>query len=191
MVVFKVKFLDELGLSSIGSSAAIFGVVIVLLLTFAVVGGGGNSQSDKSKIGHADTPTNINKDVSGDTSSIRISALGVKINNPENRSLIVETINPTTKQYTNLPTGFYIRDNNNDFFNRCNYPANIVLIDDSNSNQVLNDFSKQPYTKTINYKTYYVGAGYSDQKPCGSLKDADMNYQTELRSYIVSNLDAL
>lgn len=185
-----ITFKNQKGYLSItGSTVVIIGFILFCLLGWLLFGGGSNDQvadSDATKVSKVTTPTNINSGQS-DAKSIQISALNLKINDPEGRMLIAETINMPSSSGTTSTTavpGTYVRDSNKDFYNRCQYPVRISDVTSMYSGST----APSEFTKKINDKSYLVGIGSNESKKCGNSKPEDESYIINLRQYILTNL---
>ncbi len=187
---------NQQGFSMIGSTAIIIGVIIFFSLGYLILGlfsGGSKEQTtnpDQTKVSKISTPTNINNG-NRNPEAVLVPALNLKIADPDNRQLIVETINSTNTDSTSsqqVRPGYYIRDNNKEFFNRCKYPVRIIKYDSSVDNS---SGALSPYIKNINNTDYFAGLGsFEENKKCPNAKPEDINYIANFRTYIIANLQA-
>ncbi len=171
-------------------------VLIIIVVVAALAGVGYYVVSNKDKDKSSDFSSSEST-TSGETSpnvassnALEISEFGVKINDPDNRSIEVKS-DLTGDVEGNEFTQYLVRDKNSEYFGRCDYAASIKVV----KPEYVEDDLKSPdvarYMKKVGSKYYSVGWGSHSQEKCMSETEQDQAYQESLRLYIVANLEAL
>ena len=167
-------------------------VAILLVILIVAVGFVGwkvwdNQNQDIQPINNASATNSNNTDSMGDstTTAIEIKALGIKVNDPENRKLQLHAEKICAAECATKDS-YFIRDNNSDYFSRCNYAAGISEID-LKTREDRTDIAN--LSKKIGDTYYWVNLGSNFQSPCGDATDDA--FVTSIRQYILDNMEAL
>lgn len=147
-----------------------------------------NDSSNKSQTSStAPTDTTTKSETSG--KALEIAALGIKVNDPDGRNLQVHTEKICAAE-CDTEDSYFIRDNNDAYFSRCEYPAGISILDASNIKDMTDipDSDTAKHTKKIGNDYFYVFPGSHFQSPCDKLQDGDEQYEDGVRQYIVDNI---
>jgi hypothetical protein len=185
------------------SGVAHIAIVLLIVVVLGVAGFVGwkvwDIRKDSSKIkdtapvntSSQDTNTSNKKTEAG--TGIEISSLGIKINDPESRGLVLETSEICEDSCTKVDL---IRDNNDSYFNECKYVASIRKIVD-NDNPMADMKSTDyyyPLTKKVGSNWYQVRTGSNFQSSCKNNSDGtnpNEAYEKSIRLYIANNIVAL
>lgn len=185
------------------SGVAHVAIVLLIVVVLGVAGFVGwkvwDSRKDSSIIKDAasvntssqDTDTSDKKTEAG--AGIEIPALGIKVNDPENRGLVLETSEICVDECTKVDL---IRDNNDSYFNECKYVASIrKIVDNDNpmADMKTTDYY-YPLTKKVGSNWYQVRTGSNFQSNCKYNSDGtnpNEEYEKSTRLYIANNIVAL
>lgn len=123
-------------------------------------------------------------------SQLTIIESSLVVNDPAGRGLdyVAETVATPTGQVQR----YLVRDSNESYFSRCNYPVAIWPIDTSAANNAMrgnDEHIKQQY-KQVNNQWYRIWLGTYWQSNCAGAIDEDDSYIVELQKYIQQNLTA-
>lgn len=94
----------------------------------------------------------------------------------------------------NLPSGvskrYLIRDNNESYFNRCEYPVAIWPVDKAIAEAVMSgsDAALKEQHKQIQDQWYRVWLGTYWQNECAGATDEDDKYIEDLQKYVLENM---
>lgn len=174
-----------------------FGVVegLLIVLIIIVLGGVGyyvfNSQKKQNESQNssqvveqkpADSPQ-IN------SNSLEITALKIKVNDPDKRGLALHTEKVCAAECA-TEDSYFIKDNNTGYFDRCDYPAGVNKLTESDIKDITSnpDSYMAKNSKKVGDSYYNVFPGSHVQSPCSALKDGDEKYEEEIRQYILSNI---
>lgn len=172
-------------------------VVLLILILLVAIGGVGymvfTRQEDSGKKANdtATTPE-ISQSTDKAIGPLEISALGVKINDPDGRGLQLQAKKVCAFECDTEDT-YFVGDSNSAYLDRCGYPAGVSesTADEFAESQKVAGSYRARHHKKIGDKYYYVFPGDSIQSPCGKLQGDDEKYEDEIRAYIVKNLVAL
>lgn len=181
-----------------------FGIVEVLLLIvivglLGVVGWLTYSRMNKNDSNSATVSesSDVEETTTASGKTLEITELGIKVNDPENRGLRYEKVTLTDAD-GQQSQAYMIRDNNDVYFNECEYPASISqLTDQQYENGGYSNPNDYYYNlvKKVNGKWYIVGTGTNFQSACKydetTQDSAYKEYEDGLRQYIANNLSAL
>lgn len=175
-------------------------VVVLLIVTLLVATGGvgyfvfTRQQDSNKKATDAVNNSSLNQSSGKSTKALEISALGVRINDPDGRNLQVHAQKDCEVDCdTSTKLAYSIRDNNDTYFARCEYPAGVTesTAEDFARSQEIPGSYQAKNNKKIGAKYYYIFPGTHYQSPCDKLQEGDEEYEDEIRQYIVDNLVAL
>lgn len=174
--------------------------VFIVVVVVGLLSGAGyyiyNNQHKTKNNTASQTPASTNNSSKTTASSsqkpLEISELGLKINDPENRGLSYAKVNTCEVECSDVNM---VRDNNDEYFNACEYPASISVLTESEAQF---DIGHKTYfatkVKKINGKWFEITNGTHYQAACRPDKDAnslDAMYEDSLRQYLADNLAAL
>lgn len=120
--------------------------------------------------------------------SLNIIEASLVVQDPAGRSLDYKA------EEINTPAGltkrYLIRDANESYFNRCEYPVGIWPVDTATAEAVMNsnDETLQAQYKKVGDNWYRVWLGTYWQSECAGATDEDDGYIAELQKYITQNL---
>lgn len=162
---------------------------LLVVIVIAVVAGVGfyvysanknnNKKDDTAVVGSKENNTDDNEKKQPGK-PVEITALGVKINDPEGRGLDLKIVNTTNAVDGGPWTRYLIKDSNEDYHTRCGYPASVSEDEDANAGSL-----------KVGSRRYWVGHGTNFQAQCDSQTEADTKYEDNLIEYIKANLAEL
>ena len=172
-------------------------VVLLALLVIAVCAGAGyvvfskqNDKEGKSSTTSKSDSSTVNTKPASDV--LEIPALSVKVNDPDSRNLKLHSEKICAAECS-TEDSYFIRDDNNAYFDRCEYPAGVYKLDQGSIQNVTSkpNSDAAKHTKKIGNNYYGVTLGTNYQAPCSKSQNGDDSYQSEIRQYILDNLRAL
>ena len=173
--------------------------ILVALVAIGLIGSIGwyawqskNKNSGDSQIANIISTETMSKAQTNSKAPLEISALGIKVNDPEGRNLQAHADKICAAE-CDTANSYFIRDKNDTYFNRCEYPVGISKLSEGG----VNDIAERPdsyiakNTKKIGNGYYYVFRGSHFQAPCDKLQNGDEQYEDEIQQYILDNLEKL
>ncbi|HVI69658.1 MAG TPA: hypothetical protein VM581_04325 [Magnetospirillaceae bacterium] len=149
-----------------------FGVVeiIIILVVLAAVGVGAwyvwqanNKKTDNLQV--------TNK-------PLEIPEFGIKINDPDGRNLQMHAQKICAAE-CDTENSYFIRDNNNAYFGRCEYPVIISKIEER--------FAQDVTSKKIDNTYFHVSYAHF-QSQCMNLEAGDEEYEAAIKQYVLDNM---
>lgn len=176
------------------SGVAHIGIILLIVAVIGAVGFVGwrvwdNQKQDKEASQSSTTSTTNNSVNVQDKSStgIEIAALGIKVNDPEGRKLQLHTEKICAAECSDEDS-YFIRDNNSSYFERCDYPTGVIELEQSYVAENPNA-SLVKHSRKIGNDYIATTLGSNFQSPCGDANDE--SYVTELRQYVLDNIEIL
>lgn len=164
-------------------------IVIVIVGLLGVVGWLVYDKQSNNKDSDSSSQTNTTSNSEKSSKALEISALGIKVNDPDGRNLQVHSEKICAAE-CDTEDSYFIRDNNDAYFDRCEYPAGISKLNESGIKDITDrpDSSIAKHTKKVGNDYFYVFPGSHSQAPCDALQDGDEQYEDSIRQYILDNI---
>ncbi len=166
-------------------------VILVLVIVGLVAGFGWYVWQSKNKDDSKTANTTSNESSTSESGkSLAITALGIKVNDPEGRDLQMHAEKICAAE-CDTEDSYFIRDDNDGYFERCEYPAVVSKVSEDSVHYITEDanYATEHHIKKIGDSYYQVALGHF-QAPCDNLQDGDEDYEDGIRQYILDNMVA-
>lgn len=171
--------------------------LIMIVVVVCLIGGVGWYvwQSKSMDTSTLETPATMSSETANkpeaSNESLEISALGVKVNDPDGRGLQVHAEKICISESECEPEdSHFIRDDNDEYFARCDYPTGISKLGTASVEYIKEDPTTYiaKMAKKIGDDYFYVNTGSNFQAPCNELQGDDESYEKEIRQYVLENM---